>query len=208
MCGWWPILAADFTNDSKRSQASGANSSLRESAGFLGEDLGMVLPNKAISDLAPLIGKMTIDWNECQSSVFLMFNQMLGVGVYKAMAIFFAVKSDGGQRDITIALANNTLADPRLLKDFTAAMTAFNRIAGRRNDFIHAMWHTTPDSEDLKVWLDARARLVGKDPVVEIQALVDEIQALFLDLVVIGQRISEELTPPTSLLESLLPTPP
>src|SRR6202042_1436863 len=33
-----PIFAADFTNDSKRSQASGANSSL---SGFLGEGLGM-----------------------------------------------------------------------------------------------------------------------------------------------------------------------
>jgi len=38
LCGWWPILAADFTNDSKRSQASGANSI----SGFLGGGLGMI----------------------------------------------------------------------------------------------------------------------------------------------------------------------
>lgn len=43
LCGWWPILAADRINDSNRSQASGANSSLSDgAAGFLGEGLGMV----------------------------------------------------------------------------------------------------------------------------------------------------------------------
>jgi hypothetical protein len=38
-------LAADFTNDSKRCQASGSNSSLGKSGGFLGEGLDMAKPD-------------------------------------------------------------------------------------------------------------------------------------------------------------------
>ena len=45
MCGWWPILAADFTNDSKRSQASGANSSL---SAFFAEDFAISTPHSFI----------------------------------------------------------------------------------------------------------------------------------------------------------------
>jgi hypothetical protein len=157
-------LAADFTNDSKRSQASGANSSF---SGFLGEGLGME------EVLAEKIGKMTIAWNDCQGIVFMIFHSLLDSDLGRAVAIFFAIKSDTGQRDITIGLAKYVLASkPGLLGELTAIFTTFNATAGRRNDFIHAIWRDSEKAGAFAVWFDVRKRLSGKDPVVEIDALI------------------------------------
>jgi len=147
---------------------------------------------------------MTIAWNDCQSTVFMMFHEMLGTNIGRAIGIFFAVKSDTGQRDITLGLANNALAlRPELLAKMKTSFAAFNKIAGRRNDFIHAIWHNPPGTEDLRVWLDVRQRLLDKNPVAECKELLEVIRSLFLDLVLIRTEVTEAMKPPASLLSGL-----
>ena len=111
-----------------------------------------------IDKLAPAIGHMTNEWNDAQSLVFLIFHTLLATSILKAIAIFFAIKSNSGQRDVTLGLAKQSLQhEPNTLLDLTATLGKFNQTAGRRNDFIHTIWHFSEDAGGIEAWLGVRA---------------------------------------------------
>ena len=59
-------------------------------------------------ELAHLVGEINVEWNEAHSWVFGIFSALLG-DHERAKAIFFALRIDSAQRDITTALGNVVL---------------------------------------------------------------------------------------------------
>lgn len=150
----------------------------------------MSVPVKSV--LAGWIGGMTIQWNECQSEIFIMFHEALGADILKSQALFFTLRNDGTQRDVTAALLRVALYQhPDLADRAVRTINDFAKIAGKRNDFIHAIWHYPAGTDAAKVWLDARKNLKGKDPIEEIKKLIGELEAMFTTLTAL--RIDVEL---------------
>lgn len=153
--------------------------------------------SEEVEKLAPSIGHMTNEWNDAQSFVFLIFHALLGSSILKAIAIFFAIKSDSGQRDVTLGLAKQVLQfHPDALQKLTAVLGDLNKTAGRRNDFIHTIWHFAEDEGVIEAWLGVRARLVGKDPAVELENLREEIGKIQGQLGPLLERIRQVVAPP------------
>lgn len=90
---------------------------------------------------ALLIGQVTIAWNGVQAMVHAFFLKFSGMPLDKANAVFFALKQDSAQRDITLAVCRTSLGEgasiwPRLKGCFNAIET----LAGERNATIHTLW--------------------------------------------------------------------
>lgn len=165
---------------------------------------------KSIDTLEPLasaIGHMTIAYNHCHSLVFLLLQDAIGGDVLKAKSTFFALRNDGAQRDVTAALLGVALYEHPILQYSCAkALKEIGKIAGRRNDFIHAIWHFPDDQDVAKVWLDARPNLVGRDPVQEAWSLSRDLTVMSVKLRGLQHQVHRVLFPPPPL--GLLAEPP
>jgi hypothetical protein len=90
---------------------------------------------------AELLGRVTIAWNRLQYIFFLIFTALSGMPVGKAQAVYFTLKADTAQRDITAKVAAVALKSrPVLLERFTKIMKAVNDLAGQRNAATHTIW--------------------------------------------------------------------
>jgi hypothetical protein len=96
---------------------------------------------KSYGDHAALICRVTIKWNTVQMMVYLLFRQLCKLPSDQAQAIFFGLKADSAQRDITRDLAAVVLAPHKALADRTkTAISNLDRLAGERNAAVHTMW--------------------------------------------------------------------
>jgi hypothetical protein len=99
------------------------------------------LVGAALDKHANVIGHVTISWNTAQSLVFVLFSSLSRLTYDEAQAIFFALKADTAQRDITRELGKVTLAaDEALASEFSAAFNDLQVLSGQRNAAIHTMW--------------------------------------------------------------------
>lgn len=95
----------------------------------------------ALEDLSERIGNVTISWNSCQEMLFMIFWRLTAMPHEAATGIFFTLKSDSTQRDITGALVKARLSDrPTLKKELLDNIEKLNKLAGERNAAIHTMW--------------------------------------------------------------------
>jgi hypothetical protein len=98
----------------------------------------------AYGEHAHIIGMVAVSWNGAQESLYLLFVVLMGLKKPEAEAIFFTLKADSAQRDITRELAKVILAsNADLSKRTTDAITAFDKLSGERNAAIHTMWHAS-----------------------------------------------------------------
>lgn len=90
--------------------------------------------------LAPLIGRVTIAANNAQHLVLIIFDILVRDGDL-ARAIFFSLKSDAAQRDITLAaMAVRLRGAPELLERGRKAFQRLADLSGERNAAIHTIW--------------------------------------------------------------------
>lgn len=139
---------------------------------------------------------MTMLWNDCQGIVFMIFFYALQAPIIKASAIFFALRSDNTQRDIAAAVLRATPMKPDLSDRAIRAINELGKIAGKRNDFIHAIWHYEEDDKPPKPWLGVRKGLADKDAIEACVALTEELQDIFVELHTLRKEIEEEMGDP------------
>lgn len=60
------------------------------------------------ADFSRLVGDIAVTYNKCQGYVFRIFWSLNGMTRDKAKAVFFSVRSDSSQRDMTKALITST----------------------------------------------------------------------------------------------------
>jgi hypothetical protein len=107
--------------------------------------------NETVEERAALIGKVTIVWNICQSLVYSIFHRLTGMARPNSRAVFFSLKADTAQRDITLALAQSELSDqPQLLAKIVHVIHRLNQLSTERNAAIHTMWAILDPKEGLR----------------------------------------------------------
>jgi hypothetical protein len=76
-----------------------------------------------VAEHAELIGRVSMAWNSIQYVIFLLFTKLSGLPADKAEAVFFTLKADTAQRDITAKVGAVALeSQPALLTQFTDLM--------------------------------------------------------------------------------------
>jgi hypothetical protein len=97
--------------------------------------------NKELTENAMLIGRVTMQWTTIQAAVSHLFRRFSGLDPLRAEAIFFAVKSDTIQRDMTLAAARIALSPfPDLLERTESLFAKIGRLSSERNAATHTMW--------------------------------------------------------------------
>jgi len=128
------------------------------------------------------IGALAVQINRCQAIVFMIFHAALDTDIGRSQAIFFTLRSDSTQRDITTALVKDVLfIGPEwkeLAREIELEIQAFNSLSGRRNDFIHAIW-VENEGELPSVLLGLKERLKDNDPVALADTLVSDLNSLY-----------------------------
>ena len=132
-----------------------------------------------IEPLAAAIGHVTISLNHCQSLILQMLHKALRCEISEARAVFFALPSEQSQRDVTVAALEEGLRLHPALRDKAAtAIGDFGKLAGKRNDLVHAIWFFPDDDGTAKLYQDVRKKFAGKDPAQEAWRLSGELGAM------------------------------
>ena len=129
------------------------------------------------TDVANLVGQINVAWGDLQFWVYTIFRYLIDDAM-RAKAIFFTIRSDSTQRDITAALVDLALphALPKeLRKDARTLFSEIQRISGHRNDAIHAMWGHGFLDKTIAPIAGSSPRLQEKDAIAELQQTVNEI---------------------------------
>lgn len=171
-------------------------------------------PHKPVSKkaLAAWLGEFTMTWNDIHFSLFFILWRLMSKDSMRSEAIFFALRSDRAQRDLTTRTAKAVLGPwPDLCKRLIAAIERIGKLNGRRNDFIHAMWIADHPGVT-EVWQPSSPRLSKKEIKTEAKSLYGDCISAHLVLVKIGQEIENVLypdQPPNRLLSAaMLASPP
>jgi hypothetical protein len=135
---------------------------------------------------AALIGGVSLAWNDVHSMVLFIFADLSGMPWERAEAVYFALKADQAQRDITIALIQTVLAseNDRPLRELgSKLMGQIGGLAGDRNLANHAMWVTMhPSREIVPHPYVSRSKLVKEDYEAQFSVLTQRLRKLFREL--------------------------
>lgn len=108
--------------------------------------------SKALDEFAMTLGHVTIKYNEAQAFVLHIFINLSGAERHIARTMFFSMKSDSGQREMTVAMARVVMVDDRGITDeckrVVAAIENLSKLAGERNAAIHTMWYLDSEEEE------------------------------------------------------------
>jgi hypothetical protein len=99
----------------------------------------MAEPN-LIEDLTYKIGKASVAWTSVHHLVFLAFQRLSGMHPACSDAAFYALKNDGAQRDITLAVARVILRENEQFDTLKAILKDIGKQSGARNEAVHTSW--------------------------------------------------------------------
>lgn len=142
---------------------------------------------------AALVGHVTLAWSNIHSQVFRIFALLCGLNGRRSEAVFFALKSDASQREITLAVINESLSEP-LRKKGAVIFGRINGLAGERNLAAHTMWATLMPAG--KIIPDPSVRKPPRlkdDFEQQFQSLIGKLRELFRELMRFNQEIVEEM---------------
>lgn len=105
------------------------------------------------SQLAQSIGELNLAWTSAHDFVYRIFEDVTGLTEAQARGIFFSIRSDALQREITKKVVRATLTDSDDDNPVEKLSHALGRLGGHataRNETIHSMWslEVLTDSED------------------------------------------------------------
>ena len=141
--------------------------------------------SEAIYDeLALVIGRANIAWNDVHTAIFGLFREMSGMPWAAADAVFFSLRNDSAQRDITAALAKVTLSKKPDERDkLLAILNGVGKKAAERNAAIHTAWFVRAGEEEPSVFLRRTAPKALKPKVrQQFRALTLSLGETYLEL--------------------------
>jgi hypothetical protein len=129
-----------------------------------------------------LIGRVSVQWNNCQFWLFMMFETILDRSP-NAETIFFAVRSDRGQRDLVKeVIRNHPDFDSSVRDGLCKTIEKFEGLAGARNDILHAMMLLKRGAK-ARVMFPTRNRFHKRDIKKELRALQEKLLYLESELI-------------------------
>lgn len=135
---------------------------------------------------AMVIGMVTVAWNGAQENVFRLFHLLSGMPKPMAEAVFFSLKADSAQRDITRAVCEHTTElNEKYRQNAIDLIVKLDKLAGQRNAAVHTMWDDdaarrgsiTPSTKHA-----AHHRSLKPDPTAQFQELTVELMKIGLGL--------------------------
>ncbi len=139
------------------------------------------LREKIYDDLAKSIGRASMVWNDVQSEVFFLFKKLSKMDLSSAEAVFFAVKTDASQREMTAALAKIELKDdPNNLDRVLNNLKEAGNLAAQRNVAIHTAWLVGEDYMPRLYGRLTRPKALRDDAENQFKELHDVLVSLFL----------------------------
>jgi hypothetical protein len=143
-----------------------------------------------LPDLVSKIGRITLHWNDLHLTIFSIFWRLNSDHAVRSSAIFFSVQADRTQRNMTAALVKLELESVPMLRDNTiGVLDEIGKLAGRRNDVMHAMWDF--DTENAKVFAPSSMRLAKKRLGEELDSLYEELVRVSHLLMFLKKKIDE-----------------
>lgn len=146
---------------------------------------------------AAMLGGVSLAWNDIHSEVLETFAALSEMPWDRADAIFFALKADQAQRDITIALIKTVLCNSEdvVLRDRgTSLMGQIGSYAGERNIATHAMWVTRHPSKTIAPHpFSSRSKDVRSDYEAQFATLTRRLRKLYIELLDYRSDLSEHL---------------
>ena len=138
-----------------------------------------------------LIGGITIGWSAAHSAVYALFAALSGLSLERSKAIFFAIKQDLAQREMTLALAKVTLVEhPDCLERATSLLKQISSLSGDRNAAIHSFWFVSKEQKGALV-INPYAKIHGKLDIenhrrqfLELAAKLNEVSSALCSLLV------------------------
>lgn len=95
------------------------------------------------NEFAESIGELNLAWTGAHDFVYRIFQDVSGLTEKQARAIFFSIRSDSLQREITKKVVQATLQDGEYVKPVEELAHILGRLkeqASVRNETVHAMW--------------------------------------------------------------------
>jgi hypothetical protein len=148
---------------------------------------------KMYDEHAALVGHVTLAWSNVHSQVFRIFALLCDPIGKRSEAVFFALKSDASQREITLAVINETLSEP-LRKRARVIFGRINRLAGERNLAAHTMWATLmPTGRVIPNPSVRKPPRLEDDFERQFQALNGKLRELFRELMQFNHDAADEM---------------
>ena len=169
----------------------------------------MSKPAAPFTSHATLIGRVTIAWNTAHYFLFQVFLALQPKPHLEfAEAIFFELKSDRAQRDLTLAATKAMITDPDLRKETVDAIDRLHNLASRRNAVTHAMWAFQPHPDSGKVLWRPHATLSKTDIKAELNALASDILGATVTIFELSQKVASHIRNQRLAAALLTPAPP
>ena len=99
--------------------------------------------SKAWDEFYNLIGRIVVTINTAHWCVFEMMGILLNTSREDTTPIYYSLKADAAQRDLTLAIMADRLTDPTeaaLAKRIAETINELGKASGLRNAFIHTHW--------------------------------------------------------------------
>ena len=163
-------------------------------------------------ELALRIGHLTFLWNDVHFFVYTIFVRLMGGDYARSDTIFFGLRNDNSQRQITDKLAKTVLASNEdISKKITSFLSLLGHLAGRRNAFIHAMWVGRHLDKPGEVFEASSPGLANKDVREEIDDLLSTCTRLADEAAELDQLVEKAMNKRLSierLAKAFLANPP
>jgi hypothetical protein len=149
---------------------------------------------KKLKEFASIVGDVNMSWGDCQFFIYVIFARLMAGDIHRAEAIFFSLKTDRAQRDVTGALGKLVLKNhPDLQTRLSKLIGNLETLAGERNDVIHAMWGVQLGEPKLLAGSSPRLREKPLKETLEQTAL--KIKKVAMDLSALNRQIADALPP-------------
>ena len=99
--------------------------------------------SKAWDEFYNLIGRIVVTINSAHWCVFEMMGILLNTSREDTTPIYYSLKADAAQRDLTLAIMSDRLSEPSeadLAKRISITINDLGKASGLRNAFIHTHW--------------------------------------------------------------------
>lgn len=147
--------------------------------------------------LALKIGRANMVWNDVHMEIFLLFKELSGMNFHNAEAVFFSIRTDSAQRDMTLALAKSALWNqPSQFDQIKSTINLVGKLASERNAAIHMAWIVNDGSDRPSPYLRVNPHPGLKDDAI---AQFDALESALIDIFLKLSKIRKSLTLSPSL---------
>lgn len=129
------------------------------------------------------IGAIVVTMNTAHWLVFEMMSLLLNTSREDTVPIYYSLKADAAQRDLTLAIAADRLTHPieaGLLSRISAAVNDLGKLSGVRNAFIHTHWMQQSSSSGVRFACEGKPhpKLDLNDPLGQAKKLLTSLDEL------------------------------